>query len=270
MNMTQSKSKAKSADLISSGFNSSDTLSSIANLSANAANTGFNFSSLNISSVPSGIQPKLTVGAPNDKYEQEADRVADKVMGMSAPQAVENNVTTVGVPKAQRSHSSSGAVSVNTGVENQLTSLAGGQPLPKNELNFFESRFGQDFSHVRIHTSAHADNAAKSINARAFTLGSDVTFASGEYQPGTTVGRRLMAHELTHVVQQNYQNNVNNNYVQRSQHKEPTYEVGTKIFFGAGKERESEYFVGADGKRKSESGTSIADMLCGWGWSWFC
>jgi hypothetical protein len=74
--------------------------------------------------------------------------------------------------------------------------------LPKSTREFFEPRFGRDFSDVRVHTGARAADAAKSLNARAFTLGKDIVFGSGQYFPQTSAGNRLLAHELTHVVQQ--------------------------------------------------------------------
>jgi uncharacterized protein DUF4157/protein-glutamine gamma-glutamyltransferase-like protein len=81
----------------------------------------------------------------------------------------------------------------------------GGQPLPSSVRNFMDPRFGHDFSHVRVHTDANADEAAQAVNARAFTIGRNVAFAVGQYAPETSTGQRLLAHELTHVVQQGYQ-----------------------------------------------------------------
>lgn len=78
-----------------------------------------------------------------------------------------------------------------------------GNPMPESERAFFEPRFGADFSSVRLHNDTHAQHTARSINARAFTLGNDVVFGAGEYAPGSRAGRALLAHELTHVVQQN-------------------------------------------------------------------
>lgn len=78
----------------------------------------------------------------------------------------------------------------------------GGAPLPASERAFFEPRFGRSFADVRIHDGPAADKASRGINARAFTLGTDIAFAHGEHKPRTEAGRRLMAHELTHVVQQ--------------------------------------------------------------------
>ena len=78
-----------------------------------------------------------------------------------------------------------------------------GEPLSTPARAFFEPRFGHDFSKVRVHTDARAAESAKAINARAYTLGRDVVFGAGQYAPETREGKRLLAHELTHVVQQN-------------------------------------------------------------------
>jgi len=74
--------------------------------------------------------------------------------------------------------------------------------LTETQRTFFEPRFGADFSRVRIHTDKSADDAARSVGAYAYTRGSDIVFREGEYRPDTFAGRRLIAHELTHVVQQ--------------------------------------------------------------------
>jgi hypothetical protein len=85
----------------------------------------------------------------------------------------------------------------------RLNAIRGGsRPLPQSDRAFFEPRFGYDFSQVRIHTDARAAEAARTLNARAFTIGQDVVFGAGQYGPGTPVGKRLLAHELTHVIQQ--------------------------------------------------------------------
>jgi hypothetical protein len=79
---------------------------------------------------------------------------------------------------------------------------SGGQSLPESVRAYFEPRFGEDFSDVRIHRGPQADEAARSLNARAFTLGRDIVFRSGTFRPDTRAGKELLAHELTHVVQQ--------------------------------------------------------------------
>ena len=92
---------------------------------------------------------------------------------------------------------------VSSGLETQIASLrGGGQSLPESARAFFEPRFGQDFSSVRVHTGAQAAHVARSVNARAFTLGRDIAFGAAQYSPETSSGRKLLAHELTHVVQQ--------------------------------------------------------------------
>ncbi len=79
---------------------------------------------------------------------------------------------------------------------------SGGQPLSAGARDFFESRFGADLSAIRVHANSRAAAAARSAGASAFTVGGDVMFGAGEYQPNTSTGRRLLAHELTHAIQQ--------------------------------------------------------------------
>ena len=177
------------------------------------------------------LQPKLRIGAPNDRFEREDDRTAEAVIRMPAPP--ENGKASAEIGQASRvqaqrmceeceeeeeglrrqpleeevvqpkakpglSHRPPGA-----GVESLVASLrGGGRALHPAERSFFEPRFGHDFSNVRVHTGGIAAAAAQSIHARAFTLGRDVVFGAGEYAPESASGRRLLAHELTHVVQQ--------------------------------------------------------------------
>jgi len=81
-------------------------------------------------------------------------------------------------------------------------STSPGQPLDAATRAFMEPRFGQDFSHVRVHADERADRATRAVGAAAYTLGDHIAFASGRYQPSSTSGSRLLAHELAHVVQQ--------------------------------------------------------------------
>lgn len=98
---------------------------------------------------------------------------------------------------------SDATVSNAPSVESRLASLRGtGAPLPDGLRDFYEQRFGRDFSSVRLHTDGSAADAARSLRARAFTYGSDLVFGAGEFAPGTDAGRHLIAHELAHVVQQ--------------------------------------------------------------------
>jgi hypothetical protein len=95
------------------------------------------------------------------------------------------------------------APAVNPDLESRILSLhGGGQPLPESVQAFFEPRFGYDFCQVRVHADSKAAESARAVNARAFTVGHHVVMGAGQYSPGTAEGRRLLAHELTHVVQQ--------------------------------------------------------------------
>ena len=208
---------------------------------------------------PATIQPKLTVGQPNDKYEVEADAMADKVvqqLSESRPQpntsliqnkgASPNTVQTKCAeceqeeqhqekehPGAQRkpifesneehpdaniqtkcadcaeekkvqpkSEASHEVASSN--LESRLnSSKGGGSPLNSNTKSSMNSAFGADFSKVRIHTGDEAVQMNKELNAQAFTHGNDIYFNQGKYKPTTTAGKHLLAHELTHTLQQN-------------------------------------------------------------------
>jgi hypothetical protein len=97
----------------------------------------------------------------------------------------------------------SGAFKASPEIEARIQHMqGGGQALPKTERGFFEGRMGYDFSRVRVHTDANAVQTSRALQARAFTVGKHIAFNAGAYQPGTNAGRRLLGHELTHVVQQ--------------------------------------------------------------------
>lgn len=88
-------------------------------------------------------------------------------------------------------------------VEAHINAIRGsGHPLPESVRAFFEPRFGYDFSQVQVHTDAHAAKAARALNARAFTVGRDIVFEAGKYKTETAEGKQLLAHELTHIIQQ--------------------------------------------------------------------
>ncbi|MCP4133756.1 MAG: DUF4157 domain-containing protein [bacterium] len=144
-------------------------------------------------------QAKMTVGSANDIYEIEADRVAAQVVNMSDAD-VSRKTSEVEI---QAKGSSAGSFTVDSGVESGIRSMKGcGSPLGESAGKYYGARFGHDFSNVRVHTGDRADSLNKAINARAFTTGNDIFFANGEYSPATRTGKMLMAHELTHVVQQ--------------------------------------------------------------------
>ena len=159
------------------------------------------------------IQAKLHVGAPDNRFEREADRVAEQVMRMPLP----DGAGASGIaPRVQRrsmdededltlqAKASDGpARPLGSAMERHVAPLqSGGQPLPDAQRAFFEPRFGVDFSSVRIHRDSRASQATRGIGARAYALGPNVVFGRGEYRPETEPGRRLIAHELVHVIQQ--------------------------------------------------------------------
>ncbi len=219
-----------------------------------------------------GAQAKLTIGQPNDKYEQEADRVADQVMAMPdqklqrQPENEDEEETVQTKPLANQitplsqrqeepldeeeeelqTKALNGMVQRQAEVEDleeetlqanaapghtptvgatahaKIQSLkGGGQPLPANQRTFYESRMGHDFSGIRIHTDTQAADTAEAVQAKAFTLGNNIVFGGDQYSPNNQKGKKLLAHELTHVVQQE-------NAVKRVQR----YESGEHAQFG--------------------------------------
>ena len=137
--------------------------------------------------------------------EAEADQAARQMVG-GAPsdRPAPPEEPNAGVPTLQAGRSTAdGSAPVGPGLSQGIEAArSGGQELPAVSRTFFESRLGQDLSAVRLHTGRQADELSSSIQARAFTSGHDVFFRAGEYQPGSTTGQSLLAHELTHVAQQ--------------------------------------------------------------------
>jgi len=180
------------------------------------------------------VQAKLKIGQPGDIYEQEADRVADAVIRMPEPrlhrQAEEKEeeeeliqtkpLAEQITPLVQRqmeeeeeeilqAKESLGQTQEATpDLESCIHALKGGGcPLPESVRSFFEPRFGYNFNQVQLHTDARAAEIARAVNARAFTVGRNIVLGSGQYRQATVDGRHLIAHELTHVVQQDQNNN---------------------------------------------------------------
>jgi hypothetical protein len=97
----------------------------------------------------------------------------------------------------------SGSFDVGNDVESRISAKSGsGQTIPDVNREMFESSMGHDFSGVNVHTDSESDSLNKQLGARAFTTGSDIFFRQGEYNPSSSGGQELLAHELTHVVQQ--------------------------------------------------------------------
>jgi len=160
-----------------------------------------------------GIQAKLTVGAPGDPYEQEVDRVAEQIMSRTSGPAVQRKCTACAAsapcekcrhsaPKIQTKRDSREPIDLAPQTSEGISALGGGQPLPAPVRERFEPQFAQDFSGVRVHTGGSAAALAGEIGARAFTYQNNIVFGQGQYGPENSDGQRLLAHELTHVVQQ--------------------------------------------------------------------
>ncbi len=170
---------------------------------------------------PASRTPKLAIGPVNDSFEREADEVAERVAGMAEPGAAATGAVqekcsfggacpncqvgkATGEGESLRlqsagQHATAGAAAPPM-VRQALDS--GGQALEAPTRAFMEPRFGRDFSNVRIHTGELAARSAQGISANAYTYNGHIVFAAGKYQPETSAGRRLLAHELTHIVHQ--------------------------------------------------------------------
>ncbi|WP_374586864.1 eCIS core domain-containing protein [Ideonella dechloratans] len=164
------------------------------------------------------VRPQLTLGTPDDAHEREAEAVARQVMapgsGQPGPEATvrrqcaacaeEHHDETL--RRRETPGTSTAATTTLAGAQAQaIHGLRGqGQPMPAGERRFFEPRLGADLSQVRLHTDTPAARLAGSLSARAFAVGQDLVFGAGQYRPGTPEGRHLLAHELTHVLQQGH------------------------------------------------------------------
>lgn len=142
------------------------------------------------------VQRQPAVSSPSDPAEVEAQAVASQVMRMTAPEAASPVVGSATRDLVQRSPAGVMAAAP------AAIGSAGGAPLAAGVRKFMEPRFGADFSNVRIHTGPAAAAQSAQLNAHAFALGRDIFFGAGKYQPETAAGKELIAHELTHTIQQ--------------------------------------------------------------------
>ncbi len=163
---------------------------------------------------PACVQAKLRVNPPGDSYEQEADRVAEQVMSTPEPrlqracacgsccqgQAEQPDEDPQPLQTKHAGSSGPGQTEAPPIIHEALASP--GQPLDLATRAFMEPRFGHDFSTVRVHTDKRAEMSARAIDAHAYTVGKDIVFGRGGFDSNATEGRRLLAHELTHVIQQ--------------------------------------------------------------------
>ena len=164
--------------------------------------------------LPGVIQTKLVVNEPGDKYEEQAERVAEQVIRMAtetvsvqqghSPRFIQRAPATAetaqGAWKYGTGVGSASSAGIPPSVQTELRSP--GQPLNGGTREFMEARFRQDFSKVRLHTSESAAESARAVHARAYTVSDHIVFGDGQYAPGSRDGARLLAHELTHVLQQ--------------------------------------------------------------------
>jgi len=176
------------------------------------------------------VQAKLVVNPVNDQYEREADRVAEAIVPASgaavqrqAEEEKEEEVFTKPASGAPGPALQRQVEEEEEGEEEEVSTKpaggrrpvasadlearveaqrGGGQPVGESARASLKPHFGVDLSDVRIHADAEADEMSRQLNAKAFTTGKDVFFRSGDYQPGTTEGQKLLAHEMTHVAQQ--------------------------------------------------------------------
>jgi len=161
------------------------------------------------------LQAKLTVGSVNDALEQEADAAADRVMSIAEPQislaappmlsrkcqhCEEEEEEEKGALQRKTSGDGAAAVQASPIVDAVLSSP--GRPLDTAAQAFMGNRFAADFSGVRIHTDTRAAQSADEVGALAYTVGSDIVFGAGQFDPGSFTGRHLLAHELAHTLQQ--------------------------------------------------------------------
>lgn len=183
--------------------------------------------------LPGNIQTKLTINQPGDRYEQEADRIAEQVMrkpDSSLQHQVEPEVKEEKEIIQTKAIAQQDTSQVPPIVHEVLNSS--GQHLDPETRTFMESHFGHDFNQVRVHTNAKAAESARTVNALAYTVRNNIVFNSGQYRPETEAGKKLLAHELTHTIQQG----VSQSVVQRKLDKitqsdcKFTFELGIGIY----------------------------------------
>ena len=186
---------------------------------ANRSQKGSSLSKKQCSFFEPVIQPKLAINQPNDVYEQEADTVADSIMRMTDIDATRGTFSQPSATRIQRKckeceeeekqrlnrkEVNNDETIADASTQKYVSSLNDqGRSLTQRERSFFEPRFGYDFSDVQLHTNTEANQSAKKINALAYTYSNHIVFGANQYQPENESGKRLLAHELTHVVQQN-------------------------------------------------------------------
>lgn len=162
------------------------------------------------------VQAKLNVSRPDDPQEKEADEVASQVMRMNNPGLMRQPLNSISpsvdriISRQADDRSGRDPPAGLLNFENNLRSSKGnGSPLPESTMQFMQNRFNADFSGVRIHTGGYAETLSRAVHAQAFTHGHDIYFNAGKFSPHTEEGGTLLAHELTHTIQQGAVNSGN-------------------------------------------------------------
>ena len=157
------------------------------------------------------FQPKLTVGQSDSIHEKEADAVADKIVRPENNSIVQPKISILPIQRkcshceedrVQRKENDSASTEQEAPAIVSDALNTGGDPMDQGTRSFMENRFGYDFGNVKIHTDTLAAKSADAIDALAYTSGSDIVFKKDQYSPDSDDGKKLLAHELTHVVQQ--------------------------------------------------------------------
>lgn len=184
------------------------------------ATSALNHTFGNISLHPAApiLQTKLSVNKSGDKYEQEADAMADKIVGENVGDSIERNTVSKSITTLMQQKKEAN-LTVNPGLSNKIISLQGnGNNIDTGMQSYMSNRFANDFSKVKLHTDSEAIKMNEELNARAFTVGNDIYFNKGEYNPTSQNSKHLLAHELTHTIQQQG----TNMQVQKEDKKDPT------------------------------------------------
>ena len=171
------------------------------------------------------LQTKLRINEPGDRYEEEADRVAEEVLRMAGPRSPMTNMATASLVQRRTNAPGGGEATGAPSLVHDVLSSPG-QPLDAVTRAFFEPRFGHDFSQVRVHCDERAAESARMVSAHAYTVGHHIVFGAGRFAPETREGRRLLGHELTHTVQQR------SGHGERAVQRDPVDDVRDKLSYG--------------------------------------
>ncbi len=174
------------------------------------------FHLIQTSNRPNTIYPSLEVSQPGDESEHEADAMADTIMRIPEQNFIQRKCAGCGEEKVhrkpiasfiQRKESSPGTLATDA-ISNQINASKGnGSSMGSDTQSFMQSRFGTDFSDVKIHIGGEAVQMNRELSARAFTVGNDIYFNEGQYNPDSGEGKHFLADELTHIVPQGEQAN---------------------------------------------------------------